>query len=95
MVIIQSKTPYPPCQSCTCTGNQCKHFGFSNQCEWPELVGVDVVKAQTIIESTNPDVTVVVLNKGGCLAPTDLCCNRVSICPDEQDHVKDMPKIGI
>ncbi|CAN4122823.1 unnamed protein product [Withania somnifera] len=80
MVIIQSKTPYPPCLSCTCTGNQCKHFGYPNQ-----LI---------TIESTNFDVTVVIL-KDGCLAPTDLCCNCVPLCRDKLGHVKDMPKIGI
>ncbi|CAN4077849.1 unnamed protein product [Withania somnifera] len=75
---------YPPCLNCDCTGNRCKKPGDKVPYEWPELVGIEIMKAKVIIESSNPN----------CIHITNVCCNRVWLCPDEKGFVKDTPIVG-
>ncbi|KAK4708012.1 hypothetical protein R3W88_028937 [Solanum pinnatisectum] len=79
-------TPYPPCAS----GGGCD----GPNCEWPELVGVEVKRAKSIIEQANPYVTGVILPDSGCIHYMDVCMNRVWICPDKHGRVATVPKVG-
>ncbi|WMV53630.1 hypothetical protein MTR67_047015 [Solanum verrucosum] len=83
--LVISKTPYPPCVGGVCGGNKCK---------WPELVGVEVKQAKSIIEQTNPLVTGVILPDSACIRMMDVCSNRVWICPDKHGRVATVPKVG-
>ncbi|KAM3200916.1 hypothetical protein P3L10_033279 [Capsicum annuum] len=93
LVISQPKIPYPPCETCSCTGNECQLPGDPYPYEWPDLVGVEIMQAKYIIERTNLRVTCVVLDSQ-CARMSDVCCNRVLLCPDENDCVKYPPKVG-
>ncbi|KAK4339193.1 hypothetical protein RND71_040655 [Anisodus tanguticus] len=93
MVIIQSKIIYPPCQRGSCVGNQCKLPGDPYQYEWPELIGVEIIKAKATVERTNPYVTGVVQTTQ-CIVMGDNCVNRVWLCPDGQGNVRVTPKVG-
>ncbi|MCD7452116.1 hypothetical protein HAX54_015033 [Datura stramonium] len=51
----RSSLKYPPCeQGCDCTGNSCKVPGDPTPYEWPELIGVEIMKAKATVERTNP-----------------------------------------
>ncbi|TMW94108.1 hypothetical protein EJD97_010746 [Solanum chilense] len=78
-------SPYPPCASGFCSGVKCK---------WPELVGVEVKQAKSIIEQENPSVTGVILGGTGCIHQMDVCINRVWICPDKYGRVATVPQVG-
>lgn len=58
LFLTQSMVVYPPCLNCGCTGNSCKQPGDTIPYEWPELIGVEILKAKAIVERTNPFVTV-------------------------------------
>ncbi|KAH0711595.1 hypothetical protein KY289_007554 [Solanum tuberosum] len=84
--LVISKTPYPPCESGgVCVGSTCK---------WPELVGVEVKRAKSIIEQANPSVTGIILPDSGCIRIMDVCSNRVWICPDKHGRVATVPVVG-
>uniref|UniRef100_M1CK84 Serine protease inhibitor, potato inhibitor I-type family protein n=1 Tax=Solanum tuberosum TaxID=4113 RepID=M1CK84_SOLTU len=85
---------YPPCENCLCTGNTCKSPGETTPYEWPELIGVEIMKAKTIVERSNPNVTGVPLDSG-CMTLVDpVCCNRVWLCPDKKGLIKVKPVVG-
>ncbi|OIS99575.1 hypothetical protein A4A49_62714 [Nicotiana attenuata] len=85
---------YPPCLNCGCTGNSCKQPGDTIPYEWPELLGVEILKAKAIVERTNPFVTGVPLADRHCFRTTDICCNRVWLCPDANGLIREKPYVG-
>ncbi|PHT57913.1 hypothetical protein CQW23_00276 [Capsicum baccatum] len=63
---------YPPCQlGCDCVGNACKLPGDPTPYEWPELIGVEIMKAKVTVETTNPNVTGVPLDSHRRCSSTD------------------------
>ncbi|KAM3343797.1 hypothetical protein P3S68_025887 [Capsicum galapagoense] len=85
---------YPPCQlGCDCVGNACKLPGDPTPYEWPELIGVEIMKAKVTVETTNPNVTGVPLDSK-CIRIENICCNRVWLCPDEKGRIKEKPVVG-
>uniref|UniRef100_A0A3Q7HVK4 Serine protease inhibitor, potato inhibitor I-type family protein n=1 Tax=Solanum lycopersicum TaxID=4081 RepID=A0A3Q7HVK4_SOLLC len=84
---------YPPCDDCGCSGNGCKLPGDPTPYEWPELMGVEIMKAKAAVESSNPNVTAVPLDSD-CIHIFNLCCNRVWLCPDEKGLIREKPVVG-
>lgn len=85
---------YPPCQlGCDCVGNACREPGDTTIYEWPELIGVEILKAKATVEHTNPNVTGVPLDSA-CIRIHNICCNRVWLCPDDKGLIKEKPVVG-
>ncbi|KAF3666883.1 hypothetical protein FXO37_10314 [Capsicum annuum] len=85
---------YPPCElGCDCVGNVCKLAGDTIPYEWPELIGVEIMKAKVTVETTNPNVTGVPLDSK-CIRIENICCNRVWLCPDDNGLIKEKPVVG-
>ncbi|KAG5574952.1 hypothetical protein H5410_055086 [Solanum commersonii] len=58
------------------------------------VIRVEVKRAKSIIEQTNPSVTGVILPDSGCIRMMNVCMNRVWICPDKHGRVATVPKVG-
>lgn len=58
---------------------------FAGKQSWPELVGMRVQDAKTIIECENPNVKVVIASREMYRIP-DLCCNIVWIYVDDAEN---------
>ncbi|OIT06534.1 hypothetical protein A4A49_61514, partial [Nicotiana attenuata] len=84
---------YLPCFYCDCTGNRCKKSGETIPYEWPDLLGVEIMRAKATVESTNSNVTAVPLDYR-CLHIWNTCCNRVWLCPDAKGRVREIPMVG-
>ncbi|WMV43772.1 hypothetical protein MTR67_037157 [Solanum verrucosum] len=85
---------YPPCFKCDCSGDDCRRPGETVPYEWPELIGVEIMKAKVTIENTNPNVTAVPMADCECIHTSQLCCNRVWLCPDKKGLVRLKPIVG-
>ncbi|KAF3641096.1 hypothetical protein FXO38_13785 [Capsicum annuum] len=86
---------YPPCDICDCFGNACKLPGDSAQYEWPELIGVEIMKAKVVVERVNPAITGVPLKDKGYFASVDPSyCNRVLLCSDGNGLIRVKPVVG-
>ncbi|PHU28291.1 hypothetical protein BC332_00384 [Capsicum chinense] len=65
------------------------------QYEWPELIGVEIMKAKVVVERVNPAITGVPLkDKGYFASPDPSCCNRVLLCPDGNGLIRVKPVVG-
>ncbi|KAL4567370.1 hypothetical protein LXL04_022953 [Taraxacum kok-saghyz] len=60
---------------------------------WPEVVGTSSQAAATIIERQNENVEAVVVEEGSSVS-TDVRCDRVRIFVDDNNIVKEVPKVG-
>ncbi|KAI3504192.1 hypothetical protein L1887_32737 [Cichorium endivia] len=60
---------------------------------WPELVGTAGHAATIIIERQNENVDAIIVEEGSSVS-TDVRCDRVRIFVDENDIVKEVPKVG-
>ncbi|GAA0174319.1 hypothetical protein LIER_41697 [Lithospermum erythrorhizon] len=60
---------------------------------WPELMGIDGVKAGTTIEKENKNVTAVIVIEGTPV-PSDFRCDRVWVWVNKQWLVSIVPILG-
>ncbi|KAL3830281.1 hypothetical protein ACJIZ3_019083 [Penstemon smallii] len=81
------------CQSFSCSSRKCCAMVSSHRYEWPEVVGLDGLRAKQIIISENPEVTVDFIRPGQGYF-MDFCCNRVRIKIDGHGKVASTPMIG-
>ncbi|KVH91299.1 Proteinase inhibitor I13, potato inhibitor I [Cynara cardunculus var. scolymus] len=60
---------------------------------WPELVGTRGQAATIIIERQNGNVDAIIVEEGSVVS-TDIRCDRVRVFVDDNDIVKEVPKVG-
>ncbi|XP_071728898.1 glu S.griseus protease inhibitor-like [Rutidosis leptorrhynchoides] len=60
---------------------------------WPELVGTPSEAARFLIERENNNVDAVIVEEGS-LASSDFRCDRVRVFVDDNNIVKQVPKVG-
>ena len=65
----------------------------TGNCEWPELVGVDVEMAKKVIEESNPHLEIQVFPEGS-IVTQDYRLNRVRIFVTEENKVSSTPRCG-
>ncbi|XP_010244180.1 PREDICTED: inhibitor of trypsin and hageman factor-like [Nelumbo nucifera] len=84
-------SPLPPCDNLGCSDIIC----CPGKQSWPELIGMEAEEAKSIIESENPNVTVVISTPDVYRIP-DLCCNIVWIYVEDLSNgiVTNVPKVG-
>ncbi|CAH2058891.1 unnamed protein product [Thlaspi arvense] len=82
---------YPPCVGNSCADPACCAHGAKFM--WKELRGKNGDMVKKIIESENPNVTVVIVPQGR-VGFQDFCCNRVYLYLDSNGNVFNIPQIG-
>nr|XP_043630550.1 glu S.griseus protease inhibitor-like [Erigeron canadensis] len=60
---------------------------------WPELVGTPGQAAASIIERQNDNVDAVIVEEGSSVTG-DIRCDRVRVFVDDNNIVKQVPKVG-